>query len=233
MNEGGKLFFTGQNAGRQWAEGYEVRNFGFAEPPEGGKWCSGTKPEFDKDDPGLADGCIAHNNDFLQYYLGAYVYVAGGQSTDEDGNLLADGRVGSARRADLELRRHRGRQPGQLGDVPGHEHDPRSGPLPDVRQLAQHRQLAAPGRGAVRPVQRHQVRRRGRGRRVLQAAAPGRSRCPRAGPRRCRSRRRTTSSRTTTTCSSRWSSSTAPASRSTARGPRCPTRTDTRRRRSA
>jgi murein tripeptide amidase MpaA len=88
MNEGGKLFFTGQNAGRQWAEGYEVRNYGFAEPPEGGKWCSGTKPEFDKDDPGLADGCIAHNNDFLQYYLGAYVYVGGGQSTDADGNLL-------------------------------------------------------------------------------------------------------------------------------------------------
>jgi hypothetical protein len=88
LNEGGKLFFTGQNAGRQWAEGYEVRNYGFAEPPEGGKWCSGTKPEFDPDDIGAADGCIARNNDFLQYYLGAYVYVQGGQSTDDAGNLL-------------------------------------------------------------------------------------------------------------------------------------------------
>jgi hypothetical protein len=88
LNEGGKLFFTGQNAGRQWAEGYEVRNYGFAEPPEGGRWCSGTMPEFDPDDTGAADGCIARNNDFLQYYLGAYVYVQGGQSTDAEGNLL-------------------------------------------------------------------------------------------------------------------------------------------------
>ncbi len=90
MNEGGKLFFTGQNAGRQWAEGYEVRNYGFPEPPEGGEWCSGAKPEFDKDDPSLADGCIAHNNDFLQYYLGAYVYVQGGQSTDPVSHALYD-----------------------------------------------------------------------------------------------------------------------------------------------
>ena len=88
LNEGGKLFFTGKNAGRQWAEGYEVRNYGFAEPPEGGKWCSATKPEFDPDDPGRADGCITRVNDFLQYYLGAYVYVQGGQSTDASGNLL-------------------------------------------------------------------------------------------------------------------------------------------------
>ena len=90
MNEGGKLFFTGQYAGRQWAEGYEVRNYGFPEPPEGGEWCSGAKPEFDKDDPSLADGCIAHNNDFLQYYLGAYVYVQGGQSTDPVSHALYD-----------------------------------------------------------------------------------------------------------------------------------------------
>jgi hypothetical protein len=88
LNEGGKLFFTGKNAGRQWAEGYEVRNYGFAEPPEGGEWCSAAKVEFNPDDPSAADGCIARVNDFLQYYLGAYVYVAGGQSTDEDGNLL-------------------------------------------------------------------------------------------------------------------------------------------------
>ena len=41
LNEGGKLFFTGQHAGRQDAEGYEFRNFGFPEPDESatGRWC--------------------------------------------------------------------------------------------------------------------------------------------------------------------------------------------------
>ena len=41
LNEGGKLLFTGQNAGRQDAEGYEFRNFGFPEPDEAtdGRWC--------------------------------------------------------------------------------------------------------------------------------------------------------------------------------------------------
>src|SRR6185436_3820918 len=44
---------------------------------------------------GEADGCITHVDDFLQYYLGAYRYVAGGNSTDEDGNLLPmDGLAG-------------------------------------------------------------------------------------------------------------------------------------------
>ena len=32
LNEGGKLFFTGKNAGQQYAEGNEFRNFGFPEP---------------------------------------------------------------------------------------------------------------------------------------------------------------------------------------------------------
>ena len=32
INEGGKLFYTGQNAGQQYAEGNEFRNFGFPEP---------------------------------------------------------------------------------------------------------------------------------------------------------------------------------------------------------
>ena len=35
-----------------------------------------TWPEFNEDDPTQSDGCIAHNDDFLQYYLGAYIYVA-------------------------------------------------------------------------------------------------------------------------------------------------------------
>ncbi|WP_053226210.1 M14 family zinc carboxypeptidase [Solirubrobacter soli] len=84
LNEGGKLFFTGKSAGQQWAEGNVFRNFGFPEPPEGGRWCDNALPEFDPDDPAAADGCIAHNDDFLQYYLGAYIYATPGNTFDDE-----------------------------------------------------------------------------------------------------------------------------------------------------
>ena len=84
LNEGGKLFYTGKSAGQQWAEGNEFRNFGFPEPPEGGKWCSNAQVEFNPDDPSAADGCIAHNDDFLQYYLGAYIYASPGNTFDDE-----------------------------------------------------------------------------------------------------------------------------------------------------
>jgi hypothetical protein len=90
LNEGGKLFFTGKNAGQQYAEGFEFRNFGFPEPDEGGEYCAFELPEFDEDDPSQADGCILHSNDFLQYWLGAYVYVSGGNSSDPDTGELYD-----------------------------------------------------------------------------------------------------------------------------------------------
>jgi zinc carboxypeptidase/immune inhibitor InhA-like protein len=93
MNEGGKLFFTGQQAGAQYSDGFEVKNYGFRQAPD--SMCSPTLPEFNEDDPGEADGCITHVDDFLQYYLGAYRYVAGGNSTDDAGNLLpVDGLAG-------------------------------------------------------------------------------------------------------------------------------------------
>ena len=81
LNEGGKLLYTGQHAGRQDAEGYEFRNFGFPEPDESpqGRWCGGADPE-------AVDGCIPPDNDFQQYYLGAYIYVSGGNATDAEGN---------------------------------------------------------------------------------------------------------------------------------------------------
>jgi hypothetical protein len=89
LNEGGKLLFTGQNAGRQDAEGYEFRNYGFPEPDEatGGRWCAGADVE-------AVDGCIPPDNDFQQYYLGAYIYVGGGNAQDADGNpvpIMGDG----------------------------------------------------------------------------------------------------------------------------------------------
>jgi hypothetical protein len=81
LNEGGKLLFSGKNAGLQDIEGYEFRNFGFPEPDEGagGRWCGGTEPE-------SVDGCIPPDNDFQQYYLGAYIYVSGGNAQDEAGD---------------------------------------------------------------------------------------------------------------------------------------------------
>ena len=84
LNEGGKLFYTGKSAGQQYAEGNPFRNFGFPEPPEGGAWCSNALPEFDEDNPANADGCIAHNDDFLQYHLGAYIYAAPGNTFDDE-----------------------------------------------------------------------------------------------------------------------------------------------------
>ena len=83
LNEGGKLYFGGQNAGRQDAEGYEFRNFGFPEPDESpqGRWCAGADTE-------AVDGCIPPDNDFQQYYLGAYIYVGGGNAQDANGDPL-------------------------------------------------------------------------------------------------------------------------------------------------
>jgi murein tripeptide amidase MpaA len=84
LNEGGKLFYTGKSAGQQYAEGWEFRNFGFPEPAEGGEYCSADAPEFDEDNPENADGCITHNDDFLQYYLGAYIYASPGNTFDDE-----------------------------------------------------------------------------------------------------------------------------------------------------
>jgi hypothetical protein len=93
LNEGGKLFYTGQFAGEEYSDGFEVKNYGFEQSPT--SMCSPDLPEFNEDDPTQADGCITHVDDFLQYYLGAYRYVAGGNSTDDDGNLLpVDGLAG-------------------------------------------------------------------------------------------------------------------------------------------
>ena len=93
LNEGGKLFYTGKNAGRQYVEGNEFRNFGFPEAWEGGEYCNknGTQiapptPEFDEDVFENGDGCIPHNDDFLQYHLGAYIYATPGNTFDDENN---------------------------------------------------------------------------------------------------------------------------------------------------
>jgi len=82
LNEGGKLLYSGKHAGQQYAEGFEFRNYGFPQPNEDkqGSWCDSEKTE-DR------DGCIAHIDDFLQYYLGAYLRVDNGNSWTTDGTV--------------------------------------------------------------------------------------------------------------------------------------------------
>ena len=58
IDDGGRLLFTGKNAGLQYAQGYEF-------DLEHGSACD---PNTD------ADGCQLLSDDFLQYYLGAYLY---------------------------------------------------------------------------------------------------------------------------------------------------------------
>ncbi|HET9737667.1 MAG TPA: M14 family zinc carboxypeptidase [Solirubrobacteraceae bacterium] len=83
LNEGGKVVYAGKHAGQQYAEGYEFRNFGFPQPNEDqqGRWCDADLPE-------SRDGCIAHTNDFLQYYLGAYIRVENGNAWSPDGSVF-------------------------------------------------------------------------------------------------------------------------------------------------
>ena len=66
INDGGKLFFTGKNAGRVFAEGFPYNPFQVEE----GTYC--------KRNP----SCVIAQDDFLQYYLGAYRYVGGGGEDD-------------------------------------------------------------------------------------------------------------------------------------------------------
>ena len=142
LNEGGKLLFTGKEAGTQYANAEEFRNFGFPEPRDAadGEYCNknGTDmdpeteafdpwPEFDENDPEMADGCITHSDDFLQYYLGAYVRASPGNSFDDEAGEPYDlaGTAGGPFAGELlRLRRDGRRQPGQLRDVRGDQLHP-------------------------------------------------------------------------------------------------------------
>jgi len=70
LNDGGKLFFTGKHAGQVFAEGiYSYNPF----QAEEGTYCQNDNPS-----------CVIAQDDFLQYYLGAYRNVVGaGQDPDD------------------------------------------------------------------------------------------------------------------------------------------------------
>ena len=158
------------------SDGFEVRNYGF--PPGAGRGtCSADAArEFNEDDPGEADGCITHDDDFLQYYLGAYIYVAGGNSTDEDRaacspmvgvagspfERAAAGRFDGDRRATTRTTRPTFVVTSSIL---------RSGEYPLYARLAERWRLAAPGAAPFSPFSGTQYMAAGADRRGVQAAA--------------------------------------------------------------
>jgi hypothetical protein len=89
LNDGGKLFFTGKNAGRQFSEGYTYNPFQVEE----GTYCQNANPT-----------CIIAQDDFLQYWLGAYLRVTGGGEDPDDGTAFpVHGTTGAFDGLDLTL----------------------------------------------------------------------------------------------------------------------------------
>ena len=171
LNEGGKLFFTGKNAGRQYAEGNEFRNFGFPEPREGGEYCSNARTRSStRTSPTNGDGCIPHNDDFLQYHLGAYIYASPGNTFDDENNhpfpLRGTGPfAGPVWQFDETGANNQDHSATFV--ITSSVLDP--GALPAVRGLPQRGRLAAPGRRAVQPVQRQLLHVRRGAQHVVQA----------------------------------------------------------------
>ncbi len=90
VNDGGKLFFTGKNAGRVFAEGYDYNPF----QAEERTYCQNANPS-----------CIAVQDDFLQYWLGAYRYVGGGGEDAGANPYPVDGNVRAVRPAEPRVQR--------------------------------------------------------------------------------------------------------------------------------
>jgi hypothetical protein len=72
LNEGGKLLYTGRHAGWQFANAFDYNPVS-------------TPPLCDAVDLEANDGCLFLSDDFLQYWLGAYLFVEDG-GADADGN---------------------------------------------------------------------------------------------------------------------------------------------------
>jgi len=72
LNEGGRLLYTGRHAGWQFANAFDYNPVS-------------TPPLCDAVDLTANDGCLFLSDDFLQYWLGAYLFVEDG-GADADGN---------------------------------------------------------------------------------------------------------------------------------------------------
>ena len=71
LNEGGRLLYTGRHAGWQFANAFDYNPVS-------------TPPLCDAVDLEANDGCLFLSDDFLQYWLGAYIFI-------DDGGADADG----------------------------------------------------------------------------------------------------------------------------------------------
>ena len=118
-------------------------------------------PEFDRDDPTAADGWGGDNDDFLQYYLGAYIYASPGNTFDDEAGhpYPLHGRGGrSVRGPVVDVRRDQHQQPGATRRPSWSPR--RSWIRPATRCTPTPRappRWLRPGRGAVRPLQRRAV----------------------------------------------------------------------------
>jgi Zinc carboxypeptidase len=82
LNEGGRLLYTGRHAGWQFANAFDYNPVS-------------TPPLCDAVDLEADDGCLFLSDDFLQYWLGAYLFVEdGGTDTTADPDAAFD--VGGA-----------------------------------------------------------------------------------------------------------------------------------------
>ena len=166
LNEGGKLFFTGKSAGQQWAEGNPFRNFGFPEPPEGRRrYCSNAAAGVQRGRPGGRRRLHRPQRRLPPVLPGGLHLRRARQHVRRRGRPPV-----RAARARARSRACRG-----MFDETGANNQDHSATfvvtssvldpaqLPAVRGLAQRGRLAAPGRRAVQPLQRHDVHvRRGR-----------------------------------------------------------------------
>ncbi len=157
LNDGGKLFYTGKNAGRVFAEGYTYNPF----QAEEGTYCQGGNPS-----------CIVVQDDFLQYYLGAYRYVGGGGESAPNAPFPVQGTFGPFTPLSFGFN--------GPDSAANNDHTATllttssvlpAGAVPAVRRLEGRRGVAAAVRSAVRSARRRLVPLGGRGRHLLQAAA--------------------------------------------------------------
>ena len=141
LNEGGKLFYSGQNAGRVFAEGYAYNPF----QEEEGTYCQDGNPT-----------CIIGPGR-LPAVLAGCLHLHHWRRPAPRGRFGLRGRRhrGAVRCAGPHRQRRglRGqRDPG--ADAAGDLLDPRPGPVPAVRGLSLRRHLGSAVRGAVRPRRR-------------------------------------------------------------------------------
>lgn len=72
LNEGGRLLYSGRHAGWQYANAFDYQPVA-------------TPPYCDNVDQTADDGCLALSDDFLQYWLGAYLFIEDGGTNPVDG----------------------------------------------------------------------------------------------------------------------------------------------------